>query len=74
MNLQLIKIFIVFLFVFALSACHAPAIYVPAGQAVKLRQSLVSIKVWVRTKDGIEPCVMSIPEGWYCLPPVEEDE
>ncbi len=48
-------------------------IYVPHGDAVKLRETIKDVKVWIKTKDGeIIPGKMDLPEGWYCLPLDEE--
>lgn len=44
-------------------------VYVPHGQAVRLRETVKRVKVWVRTETGeIVPGKMDLPEGWYCLP------
>jgi len=44
-------------------------IYVPHGQAVRLRQRVKKAKVWVKTEKGeIVPGKMDLPEGWFCLP------
>lgn len=55
-----------------LSGCVNPyirTVYVPHGQAVRLRQTVKNVKVWVKTKQGeIVPGKMDLPEGWYCLP------
>ena len=43
-------------------------VYVPHGQAVRLREPVKKTDVWVKTPDGIEAGNMDIPEGWLCLP------
>lgn len=44
-------------------------VYVPDGQAVRLRETVRGVKVWVKTSDGdTVPGKMDLPEGWYCLP------
>ena len=44
-------------------------VYVPDGQAVRLREPLRNVKVWIKTADGeTVPGKVNIPEGWYCLP------
>jgi hypothetical protein len=49
-------------------------VYVPHGDAVRLRQDVKNVKVWVKTKDGeIVPGKMTLHEGWYCLP-LDEDK
>jgi hypothetical protein len=63
----------VFVLVF-LFACTNKVVYVPHGDAVKLRQDIKNVKVWVKTKDGeIVPGKMDLHNGWYCLP-LEDDE
>lgn len=48
-------------------------VYVPHGDAVKLRETVKDVKVWVKTKDGeVVPGKMNLPEGWFCLPLDEE--
>jgi hypothetical protein len=50
-------------------------VYVPHGDAVRLRETVKGVKVWVKTKDGdIVPGEMDLPEGWYCLPLEDEDD
>ena len=56
-----------------LSGCCTPhTVYVPAGKAVRLRQSITA-DVWVLDAEG-NPVAgrMTIPEGWFCLPDPEE--
>jgi len=67
--------------VLALALCQGctwftRTVYVPHGQAVRLRQEVKDVKVWVKTKEGeIVPGEMDLPEGWFCLPdPGEEKE
>lgn len=44
-------------------------VYVPHGQAVRLRETVKEVKVWVKTEGGeIVPGTLDLPEGWYCLP------
>ena len=67
------KLLVVFL-VLLCSGCSliTRTIYIPHGQAVRLRQEVKNVKVWVKTKDGeTAEGKMTLPEGWYCLP---EDE
>lgn len=44
-------------------------IYVPAGEPVRLRETVRAARVWVADARGewVEG-VMDLPEGWYCLP------
>jgi len=58
----------------ALSGClFTDTIYVPHGTPVRLRETLINVKVWVINKDG-EPVagVMDLPEGWFALPLPDE--
>lgn len=55
-------------------SCSNTIVYVPHGDAVRLRQDVKNVKVWVKTKDGeIVPGEMDLPNGWYCLP-LDEDK
>lgn len=54
-----------------LSGCahFTNTVYVPDGAAVRLREEVKNVKVWIKTKDGkIVPGKINLPEGWYCLP------
>lgn len=63
------------LVVFLISSCGFRTVYVPHGDAVRLRETVKDVKVWVKTKDGdIVPGKMNLPEGWYCLPLEEEED
>lgn len=49
-------------------------VYVPHGDAVRLRETVKDVKVWVKTKDGdTVPGKMDLHEGWYCLPMEDEE-
>lgn len=51
-------------------------VYVPSGKAVRLRQDVQNVKVWVKTKDGETiPGSMTLKEGWFVLPvePTEDN-
>lgn len=64
------KIFIIFFIALFLAiACVNKVVYVPHGDAVKLRETIKKAKVWVKTKEGdIVPGTMDLPNGWFCLP------
>jgi len=65
-----IILFVVFLYVLLLflSGCSNQTIYVPNGQAVRLRAPIKNAPVWVKTEKGdVVSGVMNLPEGWYCL-------
>jgi hypothetical protein len=53
----------------ALPGCATRMIYVSSGEAVRLRETVRSAKVWVLDENG-EPVagVMDLPEAWYALP------
>jgi len=55
--------------------CATHTIYVPAGEPVRLRETVRNVKVWVLDEHG-KPVTgrMDLPEGWYCLPIDEENE
>lgn len=54
--------------IFLLFGCTR-IVYVPHGQAVRLRETKRNVKIWVKTKDGdLAAGKIDLPEGWYCLP------
>lgn len=56
------------LYLVAFTGC-AHIVYVPHGQAVRLRKQVDNHEVWVKTKDGDTVAgKMDIPNGWFCLP------
>ena len=59
---------------FLFLSCSIRTVYVPEGDAVKLRQDVKNVKVWVKTKnDDIVAGKMDLYEGWFCLPLDDED-
>lgn len=56
------------------AGCAPRTIYVPAGEPVRLRETIEDAKVWVLDADG-KPIagVMDLPEGWFCLPMDNEE-
>jgi hypothetical protein len=52
-----------------LHGCGVRTVYVPAGEPVRLRQSIKGCKVWVPDKTGTTelPSTLDIPEGWWAL-------
>lgn len=57
--------------VLALSGCmmFTKTVYVPDGQAVRLRETVKKVDVWVKTENGETVAGnLNLPEGWYCLP------
>jgi hypothetical protein len=60
--------------VLALAGCGVKTIYVPDGEAVRLRQPVKRAKIWVMDANGVpRPSRMTIPEGWYALPVPDAD-
>jgi hypothetical protein len=51
------------------TGCQPRTIYVPAGEPVRLRETVKDAKVWVLDKDG-KPVAgkMDLPSGWYAVP------
>lgn len=44
-------------------------VYVPPGEPVRLRETILNVKVWVMNEDGRAVAGrMDLPEGWYALP------
>ena len=69
------KLLIILLIGIVLASCVNKIVYVPHGDAVKLRETIKGAKVWVKTKEGdIVPGTMDLPNGWYCLPLEEKDK
>lgn len=68
-----ILIFFIWASFFLVAGCIPEVIYIPDGQAVRLREMVPDVAVWVITKDGeVMPGKMDLPEGWYCLPDTGE--
>ena|GEM_PF-473361 len=58
-----------------LAGCGVKTVYVPDGEAVRLRQPVKRAKIWVMDADGVpRPSRMTIPEGWYALPVPNADK
>ena len=56
------------------AGCFTRTVYVPAGQPVRLRQTVRSVKVWVIDKDGKPvPSVKDLQEGGYYSPTLKSD-
>ena len=67
-------IFIAGLLVMLTGCKYVQTVYVPHGQAVRLRERIKNVKVWVKTETGeIVPGKMDLPEGWFCLPKDKEE-
>ena len=61
--------------ILSIVACTNKVVYVPHGDAVRLRETVKQVKVWVKTKDGeILPGKVDLPNGWYCLPLEDEEK
>jgi hypothetical protein len=48
-------------------------VYVPDGAAVRLRQDVKGVDVWVQTDNGWKAGKLTIPEGWYAMPLTEKE-
>jgi len=60
------RLLVIAVFALLLSGCSliTRTIYIPHGQAVRLRQEVKNVKVWVKTKDGeTAEGKMTLPEG-----------
>lgn len=70
MKKQSLFLFLVCLTCTGLVGCMSMrTIYIPNGQAVKLRQTVKKVKVWILDKEKkMVEGTMDLPEGWYCLP------
>ncbi len=52
-----------------LAGCGVRTVYVPHGTPVRLRETIVDVKVWVKDADGHAVAGrLDLPEGWYALP------
>ena len=56
------------------AGCGTKVVYVPSGEAVRLRQDVKKVKVWVMDADGVaRPSRMTLSNGWYALPVPDVD-
>jgi len=63
--------------VLTLSGCamFTRTVYVPDGKAVKLRQDVKNVKIWVKDKNGVSvEGKMTLHEGWMVLPMPEDKQ
>jgi len=71
----IIILFLVSMVIIAGCTSFTRTIYVPDGTPVRLREEVHGVKVWVLGAGGKPVAgVMTLPEGWYCLPMPEEEE
>jgi len=50
------------------AGCGSHVIVVPAGEPVRLRETVRGVKVWVADGKGQEiPAVVDLPAGWWAL-------
>ena len=55
--------------------CGGRTIYVPSGEPVRIRETIIGAKVWVMGADGEAVAgEMDIPEGWFALPAPEVED
>lgn len=68
------KLSLIILISIMLNGClFTRSVYVPHGQAVRLREEVKGVKVWIKLKTGeTVPSTFTLYEGWYCLP-LEDD-
>jgi len=51
---------------FLIGCATTDVVYVPPGDAVKLRETVKNVKVWVKTTDKIVlPGTTDLYEGWF---------
>ena len=61
--LKLIALFSVFVII---GCATTDVVYVPPGDAVKLRETVKGVKVWIKTADKIVmPGKADLYNGWY---------
>jgi hypothetical protein len=66
----------VLLIVVFVSGCaiFTRTVYVPDGKAVRLRQDVKNVKIWVKEVGGnTAEGRMTLKEGWYCKPMPQEE-
>lgn len=55
-------------------AIFTRTVYVPDGKAVRLRQDVKNVKIWVKEVGGnTAEGRMTLKEGWYCKPMPQEE-
>mgnify|MGYP001770165912 CR=1 FL=1 len=67
---------VLFLVVISSSGCaiFTRTVYVPDGKAVRLRQDVKNVKVWVKEVGGnTAEGRMTLQEGWYCKSMPQEE-
>jgi hypothetical protein len=64
---QMKKYAIICIMFWVLAGCSwNSTIYVPEGDAVKLRETVKDVKVWVKVMDqSVLPGKMDLLDGWY---------
>lgn len=71
------KLLFILCMVITLQGCamFTRTVYVPDGKAIRLRQKVVNVKVWVKEVGGnTAEGRLDLPEGWYCLPMKGEEK
>jgi hypothetical protein len=66
---------VTFITLIALAGCAtSTTVYITQGDAVRLREDVKNVKVWVKTKEGEKlPSVMTLEEGGFYMKLVGED-
>lgn len=53
--------------------CGTRTVLIPPGEPVRFRAPVKKAKIWAADKNRVEvPGEVTIPEGWYALPPPPE--
>ena len=52
--------------IWLLGGCYK-TVYIEPGDAVRLRETVKGVKVWVKVDGAWEASEMTLPEGWYCI-------
>lgn len=58
--------------IWLLGGCYK-TVYVEPGDAIRLREPVKGVKVWVKVGEAWEASEMTLPEGWYCLYLTEDE-
>lgn len=65
-GVTMLKVVALFLVLIFIGCATTDVVYVPPGDAVKLRETLKGVKVWIKTTEKITlPGKTDLYEGWY---------
>lgn len=71
-----IRLILAITIIWSISGCaiFTRTVYVPDGKAVRLRQDVKNVKIWVKEVGGnTAEGRMTLREGWYCKPMPQEE-